>query len=72
MEDVLGRELQANQRLIISVTEVGECATSKTATELPRQTIEDWQKVYQGLNSEQIDAIDRIVKTRANLTRHVP
>jgi hypothetical protein len=64
LEDVIGKELQANQRLVISVTEV---ADTKAA-----QTLDDWTKVYDGLSNEKIEAIDRDVKTRANLTRDLP
>lgn len=71
MEDVLGRQLQANQRLIISVTEVDVRAATDTSTER-RQSLADWTRVYEGLADEQIEAIDRIAKTRAQLTRHLP
>jgi hypothetical protein len=56
--------------LVISVTEVDVKAPAST----PRraQSIRDWTTVYEGLTDEEVEAIDREVKTRANLTRHLP
>jgi hypothetical protein len=70
LEDVIGVQLQANQRLIIGVTEIDESASEGT----PRrtQTVQEWTNVYEGLSDEQIEAIDRIAKTRADLTRNLP
>ena len=63
-EDVLGTQLGQNQRLVISVAPPA----------LPRssQSLADWAGVYDGLTDEQIDTIDRNIKTRANLTRSLP
>jgi hypothetical protein len=72
LEDVLGRELQANQRLIINVLELEVAPSSGAGGERPPQSLADWTKVYEGLSDGQIDQIDQIVKTRANLTRHLP
>lgn len=36
------------------------------------QTLADWTTVYDGLSEEQIDAVDKLVKARANLTRIQP
>lgn len=69
LEEVIGRQLQANQRLVIQVTEV---EISPPNCERPPQSLADWTGVYAGLNEEQIASIDRIAKTRANLTRHLP
>jgi hypothetical protein len=69
LEEVIGRELAANQRLIISVT---EATIPPTADAKPAQTLGDWTHVYDGLDDEEIEAIDRIAKTRANLTRKLP
>jgi hypothetical protein len=38
----------------------------------PRQTLADWTKIYEGLTDEQIEEVDKIIKTRANLTRELP
>ena len=70
LEDLIGVQLQANQRLIIGVTEIDRPASEGT----PRraQSLEDWTKVYEGLSDEQVEEIDRIAKSRANLTRKLP
>jgi hypothetical protein len=70
LEDVIGVQLQANQRLIIGVTEVDLSESPPTAR--PAQSLDDWTKVYDGLSSDQIQEIDRVAKIRANLTRHTP
>lgn len=69
LEEVIGRQLTANQRLIISVIEV---TIPQTSTAKPMQTLEDWTHVYNGLGDDEIADIDKIAKTRANLTRNLP
>ena len=63
-EDVLGTHLEQNQRLVISVAPP---ASSRSA-----QSLADWAGVYDGLTEDQIETIDRDIKTRANLTRSLP
>jgi hypothetical protein len=67
-EDVIGSQLLGNQRLHISVSEI-----DKTHEQSPRpvQSLNDWTGIYSGLTDEQIVAIDRDVKTRADLTRQL-
>jgi len=62
-EDVIGAPLEQNQRLVISVT-----------APPPRfsQSLADWAQVYDGLTEDQVETIDRDLKTRANLTRSLP
>jgi hypothetical protein len=67
LEEVIGRGLSDDQQLLISIVE-----TSTSGADLPAQSLEDWTRVYDGLTDEQIDAIDRIANTRANLTRDLP
>ena len=69
LEEVIGRQLAANQRLVISVMEV---PMPQTAAPRPAQTLEDWTHVYDGLSDKEIEDIDKIVKTRANLTHNLP
>ena len=69
LEEVIGCELAANQRLIISVIEVPMPTDTGVR---PTQTLEDWTHVYDGLSEQQVDEIDTIAKTRANLTRNLP
>jgi len=64
LEEVIGQQLSANQRLFISVTEVAVCQAAP-----PPQALEDWTRVYDGLSDEDIEQIDAIAKTRADLTR---
>jgi hypothetical protein len=68
LEEVIGRELAANQRLTISVSDVAAPASGPK----PAQSLKDWTGVYEGLSEEEVDEVDRIVKTRANLTRPLP
>jgi hypothetical protein len=67
LEEVIGRGLSDDQQLLISVIE-----TRASQTGLPAQTLEEWTSVYDGLTDDQIDSIDRITKTRANVTRDLP
>jgi hypothetical protein len=69
LEEVIGQPLTANQRLIVRIIEV---PMPSSAAPRPAQTLEDWTSVYDGLSDEKIEAIDKIAKTRANLTRHLP
>ncbi|HEV3006840.1 MAG TPA: hypothetical protein VGX78_20385 [Pirellulales bacterium] len=69
LEEVIGCELGARQRLFISVTEV---PAEPNGVARPAQTMEDWTSVYDGLSDAEVEAIDKIAKTRANLTRNLP
>jgi hypothetical protein len=70
IEDLIGASLHANQRLTIGVTEIK--SPSNEAAQRRAQSLEEWMSVYEGLSDEQVDKIDRIAKTRANLTRNLP
>ncbi len=61
LEDVLGAPLQESQRLVIRVSESAA-----------PQSLDDWKRVYEGLRDDEVAAIDRDLKTRANLTRNLP
>lgn len=69
LEEVIGHHLAMNQRLIIHVAEM---EISPEAAQPSVQSLDDWTSVYAGLSDQEIDAIDRIAKTRANLTRPLP
>jgi hypothetical protein len=69
LEDVIGCELGGRQQLIISVIEV---AAGPNDAARPAQTLKDWTTVYEGLSDAEIEAIDKVAKTRANLTRNLP
>jgi hypothetical protein len=69
LEEVIGQELAANQQLLINVVEL---ELPRSGAIRPAQSLEDWMHVYDGLSEEQIEAVDEIAKTRANLTRNPP
>lgn len=71
LEHVVGQALRENQRLIIQITDV-DVRPESPADAGRQQTLADWTKVYEGLSDEQIEAIDKIINTRANLTRNLP
>jgi hypothetical protein len=64
----MGRQLGANQRLIIRVIDV---AMPQNGASRPAQTLEEWTNVYEGLSDDKIESVDKIAKTRANLTRNL-
>jgi hypothetical protein len=68
LEEVIGQELAVSQRLIISVIDVSQPAGDAAR---PSQKLEDWTGVYEGLTEQEIEAIDEVAKTRADLTRDV-
>lgn len=72
LEDMIGHQLKANQRLIIKVTEIDIADDGNHTGEHQPQSVADWTAVYAGLSDEGVEAIDRIAKTRADLTRHLP
>ena len=73
LEQIVGQTLRDNQRVIIQLAEINvpkqEAAQNDARS---RQTLEDWTSVYDGLSAEDIEEIDKIAKTRADLTRHLP
>lgn len=68
LEEVIGRALRANQRLYISVRELEVPASAGP----PPQALEDWTHVYEGLSDEEIADLERVILTRADLTRPSP
>jgi hypothetical protein len=68
LEDVIGAQLQGNQRLLISVT---EAAQAFPASPQSKQSLSDWTGIYSGLTDEEIEEIDHDVNTRLDLTRHL-
>lgn len=75
-ERAVGHQLRENQQVILRVvTRTDENASASDAIvsdDRPAQTIEDWAKIYQGLSEEEVQEIDKIVNSRANLTRPTP
>ena len=72
LEHVVGQALRDNQRLIIQIAEVDLARETPATDAQPPQTLADWTKVYEGLSDEQVEAVDKTIKTRANLTRNLP
>jgi hypothetical protein len=69
LEHVIGRPLTDNQQLVIRV--VSEDASTTHAASVPETAVlPDWCNVYEGLSDEQLSALEEVVLTRANLTRH--
>src|SRR5262245_33625684 len=71
LEHLIGKHLTEHQQVIISIVNLDLPGSDAPVAERPVQTLEDWD-IYKGLSEEEIEAIDRVVKTRANLTRNVP
>lgn len=72
LEHVVGQALRDNQRLIIQIAEVDLARADPANDSQQPQTLADWTKVYEGLSDEEIEQIDKIIKTRAKLTRNLP
>ncbi len=65
MEDVLGLQLQTNQRLIIQVATVDLTG----ASDQQANVMDLVTHFYDGVDAEEVEEIDTLIKTRANLTR---
>jgi hypothetical protein len=72
IEHVVGQTLRENQQLIIQIADVDDGRGTPGADTRRPQTLAEWTTVYEGLSDEQIDAVDAIIKSRANLTRNLP
>ncbi len=70
LEDVMGLRLRSSQRLVVHVVEAE--ASNNNGVGRPRQTVDDLPDIFEGLADEQIEATERDIKTRANLTRNLP
>lgn len=68
LEEVLGRQLAGSERLIVRID---ENSFDEAHDPRPRQTLTDWAHVYEGLSEAEIEALDQITGTRANLTRDI-
>ncbi len=72
LEHVIGKRLSETEQLIISIVNLDMTDRPAGPARQPRQSLDDWTHVYDGLSEEDIEAIDQIAKQRANLTRDVP
>lgn len=68
LEHVLGLPLQNDQRLIVQVVgprrAESELAPNAKTAELP-----EWCRLYEGMTDAEIEAFERTVLTRADMTR---
>lgn len=69
LEEVIGHQLRGNQKLVISVIDE---VTSPAGDTRPTQTLDDWTGVYEGLSDTEVEKLDALAKTRADLTRELP
>ena len=70
-ELLVGHRLRGNERLILQVLDL-DVVQPTVQDSRPAQTLEDWAHVYDGLSDDEIETIDAIARTRANLTRDLP
>jgi hypothetical protein len=68
LEEVIGRPLSANQRLIIQVTNDDTEADAKE--DKPPPPLPEWCNVYDGLSDQEIAEIEDIILRRADFSRH--
>ena len=68
IEDVLGLQLQTNQRLIIQVATLD---SNEPLNEAP-DVMNLIAHFYDGVTENEVEEIDSLLKTRANLTRALP
>ena len=68
VEDLLGRALQLNERLIIQVS----ATDSHQHPGRSGEVLDLLTHFYDGMSDQEVDDIDREIKTRANLSRPLP
>jgi hypothetical protein len=71
LEHLLGERLAEHQQVIVSIVNINLAESRETPAAKPAQTLDDWTRVYDGLSDEVIEDLDKVVKTRANLTRYL-
>lgn len=69
LENVIGQQLAANQRVIIQICSLDPRFGSATTETESAQCLPDWCNVYAGLTDEQVEALEQTALQRANLTR---
>ena len=68
LEHVIGKPLNEDQQLIISVVNLDPVGLDRSG-ETRAQTVPAWWNIYEGLSDEEIDRLDQAIRQRANLTR---
>ena len=69
LERVIGQPLTDNQQLIIGVVNV-DVLGPRTAAAPGTVSLPDWCNVYHGLSDEEACALEQVILTRADLSRH--
>ncbi len=71
LEHMIGRQLQANQKVIIQVVTLGRPPVEETKEEGAPQPgrLPEWCNVYEDLTEKQIAEVEEIVLQRGDLTR---
>ncbi len=70
IEHVIGRTLSEDQKVIFQVVpaSVGPAAAGGQPTPAPGQ-LPEWCNVFDGLTDDEIEAVDKVIRQRAKLTR---
>jgi hypothetical protein len=82
LERLLGHRLRDDQQLIIQIVNLTEPSVGEpqagvepsaqhdqAAGQQPAAQLPDWCNVYEGLNEQEIEEIEEVILTRADLTR---
>lgn len=67
-EQIVGHELDENQQLVIVIKHSNGSVTPKASEGTPAE-LPDWCDVYKGLSDQEIDDLEKVILTRANLSR---
>lgn len=71
LERVVGRQLGETQQVIVKVVDLGQEPAVGESQDGGEADVPEWWKIYDGLSDREIDELDRAIRQRANLTRHV-
>jgi hypothetical protein len=69
LEHVVGRELHADQQLVIHIVNLDKHQQKSDDSALPVNGLPDWTDVYAGFSEKDIAEIEAIALQRADLTR---
>lgn len=72
LEHVLGQRLRENQQLVIGIVNLDVTAPPAETSRgeaTAGATLPEWCNVYEGLSDEEIADLERIILTRADLSR---
>ncbi|HEY2416104.1 MAG TPA: hypothetical protein VGI40_27930 [Pirellulaceae bacterium] len=69
-EQLVGHALHENQRLVIQIVSLDE-PLKEHAAGTEQEQLPEWCNVYAGLSDEEIEALERAISRRLDLTRSV-